>query len=777
MHLYGSSSGPRLAFVLRPGSDPNDLKLHFTGQDSIGIDWQGELKLYLSGRWVKLQQAVAYQVASNGSLVPVNWTASYTHANGSVDAGFTFGTYNTSLPLVLQIGYGPLALGGGGNTRDMDWSTYMGGAGDDEFTCVETDEDGNAYTCGHTLATDFPVDPGNAHYAPFSPNAAGYDNAVIAKFKGDTKRLEWATYYSGAVLNPAFNPEELEPRTEARKLAVYTGNAPNHEYVFVTGTTNCTDFETIARVATVFENGVAEGYLGGRSRMWVGAFRKENGIRDWATTHGQGGGEYTGREEGLAIAVDPAGKVAVGGRLYRTVDGFTAPTVFTSLTPSGAYVHSGGGAFVLSFDTDYTLRWATTIGSVNQDAAYTQLTDLRYVKDGRFLWFTGVNSGTSPTLDLVNQPGGYSGTEGSVMLGDFDMLGLTLAYCTRWGGGDDSPVSIPYGLDFDGFYVWVVGGTRRPSLSTTDAPLPSGPSTIYHNLTNASTDQNACDGFILKFDPFQYKPIYGTLIGGSEYDMLLDVGHDADNVYITGESRSSSGFATDLNSLRYFQNMNSNVNTRDAVVLAIKAGNAAPEMVWRTAFGGVKSERGWGIAASTAQPSDVYLVGAAASQATQAFPLKEFSTTSTLDYYQDINMSGAGGDWPLASWYGFENALDFENGVLGLYSPENSHQGHDGFIASFAAYHPVGIDETSQPGNREELLVTPLPSGTAWTVQFPHIGDWTLEVYDAIGNMVLSRRSNGGNMDLDLSKAASGIYMFRAINGTDALRSAKVMRP
>jgi hypothetical protein len=259
--------------------------------------------------------------------------------------------------------------------------------------------------------------------------------------------------------------------------------------------------------------------------------------------------------------------------------------------------------------------------------------------------------------------------------------------------------------------------------------------------------------------------------------MLTDVGHDADNVYITGESRSPSGFATDLNSLRYFQDMNPNVNTRDAVVLAIRSGNAPPEMVWRTAFGGTKSERGWGIAASTAQPSDVYLVGAAASQAIQAFPLKEFSTTSTLDYYQAIMMGGAGGDWPLASWYWFENALDYENGDLGLYSPEWYAQGHDGFIASFAAYHPVGMDEVTAPGTGNGLLITPLLQTASWTVQFPYPGNWSMEIYDAVGRRVRNLHANGKTMELNLSSEASGIYMLRAANGTDVPLSTKVMRP
>jgi hypothetical protein len=278
-------------------------------------------------------------------------------------------------------------------------------------------------------------------------------------------------------------------------------------------------------------------------------------------------------------------------------------------------------------------------------------------------------------------------------------------------------------------------------------------------------------------DPTLHTLLYGTLIGGNAYDMLLDVGHDADNVYITGETRSTNNMTADVDPLRYFQPLNPNVSTRDAVVLAIRGGSAAPEMVWRTAYGGVASERGWGIAGSTAQPSDIYLVGAAASQQFQAFPLHEFSTSSPLDYYQPLNLSGMGADFPLASWYNFEWGLDIENGILGFASPEASHQGHDGFIASFAAYHPVGVEETNLPGTGDGLIITPLPGTEAWTVHCPHAGNWILEVYDGLGRHVRSMQGHGNSIELDLSGVAPGIYLLRASDQVGAILGAKVLRP
>ena len=233
----------------------------------------------------------------------------------------------------------------------------------------------------------------------------------------------------------------------------------------------------------------------------------------------------------------------------------------------------------------------------------------------------------------------------------------------------------------------------------------------------------------------------------------------------------------DLDPLRYYQPLNSNVSTRDAVILGIRTGSAPPERIWRTAFGGVRSERGWGIAGSTAQPSDVYLVGGTASMPFQSFPLMEFDVVSPLDYYQNINLSGMGGSGSLCSWYPFEQGLNFENGSLGYASPEANHQGNDAFITSFAAYHPVGVEETALPGKEDGLWVTPLPGSASWAVRFPHEGKWSLVVYDATGRLVKHLRTGNRVAELDLATAAPGMYILRATDERGTALGTKVLRP
>ncbi|MBK6830043.1 MAG: hypothetical protein IPG92_04500 [Flavobacteriales bacterium] len=44
VHFYHGSSGPRLSFVVRPGGDPDEILLSFTGQDSLNVDVAGGLK-------------------------------------------------------------------------------------------------------------------------------------------------------------------------------------------------------------------------------------------------------------------------------------------------------------------------------------------------------------------------------------------------------------------------------------------------------------------------------------------------------------------------------------------------------------------------------------------------------------------------------------------------------------------------------------------------------------------------------------------------------------
>ena len=125
MQFYSGSGGGKIAFLVKPGADPDDIGLRFEGQDDIALDVYGNLKLLLGNKWIELKEAVAYQYDANNNIVPVNWTAGYETAPGADHVSFQFGQYDTSLPLVLLIGHLPAWQAE--QSAGLCWSTYLGG--------------------------------------------------------------------------------------------------------------------------------------------------------------------------------------------------------------------------------------------------------------------------------------------------------------------------------------------------------------------------------------------------------------------------------------------------------------------------------------------------------------------------------------------------------------------------------------------------------------------------------------------------------------------------
>ena len=778
-HFYGSRGGPRIAFVIRPGGNPADIKLSFLGQDSLGIDWQGALRVYLQDKWLKLEQAVAYQV-SGTTLIPVPWTGGYTHEEGTAYAGFTFGSYNPELPLVLQIGYPPL-MGGGDDQRDLGWCTFVGGNGGDELTCVEVDEVGDPYTCGYTNAMDFPVSPGTEVYPPFIADAPGWTSAVVMKHLAWNKQLAWATYYGGDL------SEVYAPRTDAQKIAVYTGTSNERQYVFAGGGTTTTDISVAARPGTTFFNSNAdvEPFTGGTTRSWIGAFRKLDGRRDWCTTHGEVDGVSWG-EHALTVDVDDDGRVAIAGILFpmTTTTDLQYPVVAQT---QSAFTRDQGDGFFVVFNTDYQLKWASAFCEFSWSAlAYGRLSDIRFSRNHQghqALWLVGSSvSGSAEPLDLVPPPiaPGYYQTDAgfrSAVIAMIDLADYDLDYCTRWGGpGTGLHTSAAYGVHVSQSGTWVVGFTDAQGLSSTQLPAPpqGGGGALYNPTPQGSDINQWSDGFILRLKPSEFSIDYGTLIGGRRDDIALDVNSDLNgHVYVTGETRSATGIASDIDPVRYFQPHYNFTNRRDAFLIGM-ADAAHPTALWRTAFGGAQSDRGWGVASSQ---SEVYLVGSTASQRFEDdFPLKEFDPAPTsLDYYQDYNLQGTASG--MIPWNEFHLAMDYENNGFGENQLESVLLGHDGFIASFGEGTQVGLVEGDTTSGDHQIRAWSPDEGSTWAVELPWPASWTLRITDASGRNVLVLRTASDREWIVLDRTAPGLYIITAISATGDVLSTKLLKP
>ena len=367
---YGVEEGPEYDLVVSPGADPGRIVLEFVGVEGLTLHPSGDLSFEVGETRVRKRRPRIYQELG----------AQRAHVEGSYRllgndrVGFVVGAYDPTRTLVIDpvlivstylggdyIDSGfDVALDKGGNiyvtglTRSADfpvsegavraprgpsfdvfvaklnpsataleYGAVIGGLGADRGSAIAVDEAGNAYVCGTTLATDFPV-TANALQKEF---AGGTLDAFLFKLNTDATALDYSSYLGGSSLD------------EGHGIALDSEGA-----VYVVGTTVSDDFRTTASALRTTKTGnFRDGY--------VVKFGSSGESLLFATYLG---GE--GHDEALAVAVDSTGNAHVTG--------FTSSE--DGITTADAYQGSLGGdfdAFLVKLDTrGEVIEYGTYLG-------------------------------------------------------------------------------------------------------------------------------------------------------------------------------------------------------------------------------------------------------------------------------------------------------------------------------------------------------------------------------------------------------------------------------
>ena len=227
----------------------------------------------------------------------------------------------------------------------------------------------------------------------------------------------------------------------------------------------------------------------------------------------------------------------------------------------------------------------------------------------------------------------------------------------------------------------------------------------------------------------------------------------------------------DMDPELYYQAQYNYSDRRDAFILGVEDA-PYPAMFWRTAIGGRRSDRGWGIAASE---EEVYVCGATASSETpDLFPLREFDTESDVDYFFRYFLGG----WSdmFAPWRSFRLLMDYEWSNFDGDIIEGFSLQHDGFVASFTMNEAVGLPP--DPMNPVPTLrIWPMDLHHTYMMQAPNAATWTGHVIDAAGRIVTDVRFNGLSAMLQLDAPASGLYLLTLSDPTGVRYSAKFVVP
>jgi hypothetical protein len=189
---YGNEDGQlEYDFIVEPGADPSQIALSVEGAEGIEIDDRGDLIMHTAIGHLRQHAPRIYQEVNSSRreiagryklLEPQSPIRNPQSAIRNQRVGFELAAYDPSQPLVID----PVLV----------YATYLGGAAGnfDAGYDIAVDAAGNAYICGVTESSDFPITSGRR---PFGRTLNGSSDAFVTKLS-PTGSLIYSTFFGGS---------------------------------------------------------------------------------------------------------------------------------------------------------------------------------------------------------------------------------------------------------------------------------------------------------------------------------------------------------------------------------------------------------------------------------------------------------------------------------------------------------------------------------------------------------------------------------------------------
>ncbi|MCZ6690932.1 MAG: SBBP repeat-containing protein [Planctomycetota bacterium] len=359
------------------------------------------------------------------------------------------------------------------------YSTYIGGAAQDDGVTIKVDSNGIVTIGGHTLSIDFPVTDGSVH--------AGKWDAYVAKLGNKGRELLYSGFFGGS--NDDFG---------------YSMDVDASGAAYLGGTTRSADLPvTPGAFDRTFGFGVLDAYV---AKMDTGG----GGIV-WATYVGGIGIDF-----GFGIAVDSAGSAYLTGSTVFSPDFPSTPGSFdptqngfheayvTKLTPDGSGLVYSGFLGGFHFDRGMSIT-VDAIGSA-------------YV------------GGFTFSNDFPVTPGAFDTTYGGnfdIFVAKVDPTGSSIGYATYLGGSDkEEPRSLAVNAAGE---VLVIGYTRSSDFPVT----PGAFDTTYNGNDDAIVTVLSSDGSAL---------VDSTFLGGVGLDRGYGIAWGPSSTIFVGGDTLSPDF-------------------------------------------------------------------------------------------------------------------------------------------------------------------------------------------------------------------------------------------
>jgi len=435
----------------------------------------------------------------------------------------------------------------------LEYSTYLGGSGNDQANGLIVDSSGSVYIAGWTRSADFPLEN------PYQPSFGGGSwngDAFVSSLSSSGTSLVYSTYLGGS--NDDYGTG----------LALGSDNT-----VFLAGSTSSSDFPTanpyqpsyggggmfggdafVSRLSSTGTSLVYSTYLGGTEDDYSSSISLDSQnraylsgstgsdyplVNPYQATYGGGDSDsfvsslsstgtslvYSTYLGGSNSDQGDAGTLNSDGRYY--LAGYTSSTDFPLVNPYQATFSGGTGypsnVFVSSLSpTGTSLVYSTYLGG-GYDYGYSVSLDSR-----NRAWITGTTYATDfPTANPYQASRG--GGNSDVFISSLSSDGSSLVYSTYLGGNGEEQGNL---ITIDtGGRAHIAGYT-----SSTDAfPLVNP-----YQATYGGASSYYGDAFLSTLSSTGTSLVYSTYLGGSRDDVGMSVTLDSANrAYLSGFTYSA----------------------------------------------------------------------------------------------------------------------------------------------------------------------------------------------------------------------------------------------
>ena len=401
------------------------------------------------------------------------------------DGNIVITTFVDSRNFPMKNAYQPTSAGGvdlvvfkfSPDGKELLFSTYFGGSGDDYSYTPVLDSSDNIFITGSTSSTDFPISD-NA----FQPNKSTntYDIFVI-KLSADGQSLLYSTFLGGG------SDKYLAP------IIIMDSS----ENLIVSGSTLSSNFPTKEAFQEV---------KGASSDAFITKLSADGKTLLYSTYFGGNGNEQI-----RALSLDSSDNIIFCG--------FTSSTDFPTLNAIQSTKSSDKyDTFIAKLSNDgKSLVFSTLFGGCRDYALNNLILD----QDDNILVVGETTSSEFLTVNAQQQD--YGGGSSDAFLSKLTADGETLIFSTYIGGSsDDNSFSIVLDTNDD---IILSGST-----SSSDFPL----------VRSYQESDRGWDGFLTKFSSDGRKMLFSTYLAGSGSDFCVDVAYNTmdDTVIISGHTSS-----------------------------------------------------------------------------------------------------------------------------------------------------------------------------------------------------------------------------------------------